>query len=154
MTEEGEIVTAEKSLAAVAADDYYEELDDSDTKPPPKTSYTHLDWRLDPVISHSDWTIQIVVKDNQNVSKVQEYHVHRCILTVGARKSGYFERICRTDSEFQEGSTQTSRIELEQIAADAIPVMLDYLYDKDFSLVFIATTRLATALHYLALYFD
>ena len=133
--------------------DYFEELDESDEEPP-ATAQVHLDWRLDPAISHSDWTIEIATNDEDQKPKVVEYHVHKAILTVGARKSGYFERICREDAEFQECATHSSRIELEKIAADTFPAMLDYLYQKNSLVQFRIGTQSATALHFLGQYLD
>ncbi|GKY99093.1 hypothetical protein MPSEU_000864800 [Mayamaea pseudoterrestris] len=136
-------------------DDYCDELDEADINPPSTvTSSACLEWRLDPEISHSDWTIQITTKDDSGNPKNKEYHVHCCILTVGPRKSVYFESICNQASNFQEGMTRTSRIELDEIAAKEIPAMLDYMYDRDARKQLKTTTESATGLHFLSLYFN
>ena len=140
-------------VPTLTASDYIEELDESDNEPP-VAEQVFLDWRLDPTSSHSDWTIEIVTKDEEQKPKVVEYHVHKVMLTVGPRKSGYFQKICRQDAEFHECTTCSSRIELEKIAADAFPVMLDYLYQQISQVQFQFETQSATALHFLGQYLD
>jgi hypothetical protein len=96
------------------ADDY-----DSDDEPL-ELSTASLDWRNDPAQSHSDWTIEIHVKaTDETPASVATYHVHRCILATGSRKSGYFEALFKSSQEFVEQQTTTSRIELEESAANA-----------------------------------
>jgi hypothetical protein len=114
----------------------------------------HLDWRLDPVFSHSDWTIEVTSKDTAASSVTQKYHVHRNILAFGSRKSGYFERVCRSGADFQETSTHTSRIELHKSAAGAVPDMLDFMYEKVSEKPLKIAAHSATALHSLGQYFD
>ncbi|GKY93527.1 peroxisomal copper amine oxidase [Mayamaea pseudoterrestris] len=136
--------------------DNFDELNEADIQPPNDANGedVHLHWRRDPEVSHSDWTIQIVVKDELSDSTVVEYKVHRCILTIGPRKCGYFERVCRNNSDFQESSTRTSVIALPKIAADAFPDFLDYQYQGVSQQSFELTSHSATALHFLSQYFD
>ena len=127
-----------------------EEVDyDSDQGPPPSTT-TRLvgNWRLDPQASFSDWTIEILV---QGV-KHDTYHVHKQNLAVGPRKSEYFAKLFEQGGRFSEAKDSTSRIELQALAADAFPQLLDYMYFPERKLEI--NTNSATALYSLAKYFD
>ena len=113
-----------------------------------------LSWRMDPSDSLSDWKIEIITVSDDDISrKVTTYNVHRCIMAVGSRKSGYFETLFREACNFQENATNTSKIELKQIAADAFPFMLDYVYSNITS-QFRVYQHSLTALHFLSQYFD
>ena len=121
--------------------------------PTPSTSDeeedVRLDWRMDPEESHSDWTIEIVVAGEPHAT----YHVHKVLLSVGCTKSEYFARLF-SNKDLKEHETNTSRIELEELAARAFPVMLDFVYslwDDDKPLI---THENAVALHYLGGYFE
>jgi len=104
-----------------------------------------LHWQMDPDESLSDWTIEILA-----AGKVHGcYHVHKAIVAVGAKKSQYFYQLIRSDN-FQESKTNTSRIELEPLAAEAFPVLLDYQYSWSDELQI--TDENAAALRYLAEY--
>ena len=104
-----------------------------------------LSWRLDPDESLSDWTV-IIESEISSESKV--YHVHKNILAVGPCKSEYFASLFRT--QMKEADTSTSRITLEDGAADAVPDMLDFMYTQELSNV---TSESAVSLRYLAQYF-
>jgi len=93
-----------------------------------------LIYKLDQEISHSDWTIETVQMDTPRV--VAAYHVHKTYLSLGPKKSIYFERLfnfqgARFDKESEEARVKTSRLELHQLALDAFPVYLDYIYSGD-----------------------
>ena len=112
-----------------------------------------LTWRDDPEDSLSDWTIEITVD-----GKIYGcYHVHRAILAVGAKKSSYFASLFKNNkANYVESETNTSRIELEILAAQAFPAMLDFMYsswnpkgDRDFSF----TSKNVASLHHLGMYF-
>ena len=101
-------------------------------------------WRTDPVESFSDWTIVINGEDI--------YHVHKCIMGSGRRSSRYFERMFRMERPLQENTLSRSEIKLEhESAAEAFPIMLDYMYSKSDNVK--ATTENAVALRFLAGYF-
>ncbi|GKY99802.1 hypothetical protein MPSEU_000934000 [Mayamaea pseudoterrestris] len=85
-----------------------------------------LDWRLDPSVSYSDWTI----------------------------RSGYFKTACRSDEEFKERSERTSSIELEKFVADAFPDMLDFIYRDVSKKSFNITVETASVLDALGQYFN
>ena len=106
--------------------------------------YEPLSWRLDPVKSMSDWTIQIHRADQDD----DIYYVHKIMLAIGPCKSDYFTSAFRS-SQLQEGLTSTSRIPLEEAAAMAIPKLLDFVYSKELDI----DTDQAGALRYLADYF-
>ena len=105
-----------------------------------------LSWRMSPEESFSDWTMIITTTGNAKVST--EYDVHRIILAVGPSKSDYFARLFRMPTK--ERATNTSNIEFEKDAADAIPVMLDFMYTQELGII---TTEQAVPLLYLAEYF-
>ena len=105
-----------------------------------------LSWRDDPEKSLSDWTIIIAKADQSNST----YHVHKAILAAGARSSDYFKSVFRgAGSGMREGDDRTSRLELENSAADAFPAYLDFAY---FGGKLFAHTESATALLHLANY--
>ena len=106
--------------------------------------YEPLSWRLDPVKSMSDWTIQIHRADQDD----DIYYVHKIMLAIGPCKSDYFTSAFRS-SQLQEGLTSTSRIPLEEAAAMAIPKLLDFVYSKELDI----DTDQAGALRFLADYF-
>lgn len=117
--------------------DYFQESDDESIE-------QELSWRLDPEESLSDWTIVI---QNESSGQVREYNVHKNILAVGPCKSEYFATVFR--SQMMENETNTSRIALEDVAADAIPLMLDWCYSQKLDV----SSEFAVALRYLAQYF-
>jgi len=107
----------------------------------------HLDWRMDREESLSDWTIEILVNGTVHGT----YHVHKNILSVGSKQSLYFSRVFQ-NKKLKEHKTNTSRIEMEPLAADAFPVLLDYFYiwDDDPRI----THENAAALHHLGNYLE
>jgi hypothetical protein len=50
-------------------------------------------WQLDPSENYSDWKLEI---ETAGGGRIVTYHVHRFILSVGERKSRYFERLLKT----------------------------------------------------------
>lgn len=126
---------------------------DSDDEPP---ADERLDWRQNPEDSLSDWTIEIIVVDENSNSSSNDkkngsntlFHVHKVALAVGARKCEYFGRLFL--GAFSESQNACSRIELHPLAAAAFPNFLDYVYFDDLSI----TTENATSLHYLGRYFE
>lgn len=101
----------------------------------------HLSWRLDPEESLSDWTIVI---------EGQTYHVHKNILAVGPCKSEYFASLFRSGF-LKEAETQTSHIQLEEMAAVAMPLMLDFMYSRGEAKI--TSPSEAVSLKHLAQYF-
>ena len=97
---------------------------------PEHEDYEDAAWRLDPEESHSDWTVVISVNNDGAGSVHDTYHIHKMVLSVGSKKSDYFCRAFQTKN-LKESQEKTSRIELEEVAAKAFPVMLDYLYGKN-----------------------
>jgi hypothetical protein len=104
-----------------------------------------LSWRIDPAKSFSDWTIEIRVRNNNashRASTIDIYDVHRAILAIGPRKSGYFASLfyCGVDDT-------VTQIELSDKAASHFPAILDYVYSSE---TFQITTGSAVALGFLA----
>lgn len=88
------------------------------------------------------------------VETVTTYHVHKCSLAYGTRKSEYFARLFKSANAgvFNESNSRMSRIELEPLAASAFPAFLDYIYAPENPLKI--STNAATALHSLGEYFE
>lgn len=161
--------------AAAAASAPY----DSDEEPPTETIQDRLLWRQDRYESKSDWTIQIIVKhsktetqneddgirdevddanaveedDSVAATTIQTYHVHVRDLTAGPRRSEYFVQMLRDGGRFAESQSKTSRIELHAVAAEAFPMLLDFVYSSERDDPVPFTTDNATALYSLANYF-
>jgi hypothetical protein len=106
-------------------------------------------WRDDPVESFSDWNIEIACDDDDR-HPWKTYPVHKTFLAHGSRRSEYFSRLLRSETRFKESQRNTSQIVLHPIAADAFPVLLDYVYGSALSI----TSENATALHHLGEYFE
>jgi hypothetical protein len=140
----------DNSLQRVSALDEY----DSDEEPQKETPKEWQNWRLDPVETLSDWTIEITtIINNEEKEQIDTYHVHKYALAVGPRNSLYFERLFGLGvCKFSEGQSSQSSINLHELAAEAFPVMLDFMYAPTGQLE--ATTENATALHYLGQYFE
>jgi len=109
-----------------------------------------LDWRSEDSRIVSDWKIE-VVRQEDNVSMV--YDVHKTVLAFGKRKSEYFARQFKNPGRFSEDTTQTTRVVLPKLAADAIPQLLDYHYGGPEAFIEVDAES-ATALLVLADYFE
>lgn len=107
--------------------------------------------------SFSDWKLQIKIRDDsekkvnaigdvRNSSNFIEkmYHVHRNILAIGERRSGYFANLLHYGID---DGNQCSSIELSSRGVDYFPDLLDFMYS---SKAFAITTRNAIALLFLS----
>jgi hypothetical protein len=95
-----------------------------------------LSWRKNPETSFSHWTLEIVHTSSASGSSsivVDVYHVHKCILAFGPRRSDYFAALFQ--QQMKENQTNISRIELEEESqAKLVPFfyLLDSIYpDED-----------------------
>jgi BTB/POZ domain len=102
----------------------------------------NLSWRLDPRVSHSDWTIRILGPDR----KATSFHVHKAALSVGHRKSQYFARTFQTHST----CNVTEIRNMTDLEVKALPLLLDYIYSGGLKI----STASATALHALSRRFE
>jgi BTB/POZ domain len=102
-----------------------------------------LSWRMSPEESLSDWTLIITSTEDSCLSN--EYHLHRTMLAVGPCKSDYFAALFRMLT--RETSTNTSDIKLDKDAADAVPLMLDFIYTQELGMM---TCEQAVSLRFLA----
>mmetsp|Transcript_9006 Transcript_9006/g.14013 ORF Transcript_9006/g.14013 Transcript_9006/m.14013 type:complete len:481 (-) Transcript_9006:149-1591(-) len=136
---------------------------------PTSNPHVRLHWNMDPEVSFSDWKIEISYKvktntttaadidDNADISnsstsittKTKLYHVHKSVLAVGARRSEYFARLFHTNNTYKDNISQ---IELEPCAAEAFPIVLDYLYCPERCLQ--VNSQNAAPLHYLGSYLE
>ena len=113
-----------------------------------------LDWRMDPVESRSDFTIEIAceLEDGGEEKVVSTYYVHKNVLEFGGDKSsGYFAGLFA--SATTESQTNKTRILLHKLAADAFPVLLDHLYSLDGGVPEL-TIKNAAPVHHLADYLE
>mmetsp|Transcript_15953 Transcript_15953/g.34677 ORF Transcript_15953/g.34677 Transcript_15953/m.34677 type:complete len:503 (-) Transcript_15953:223-1731(-) len=123
-----------------------------------------LSWRLDEGDSLSDWKIVVTRasgggsggrKSNKKAPPATAtYHVHKNILAVGPKRSEYFASLFKSRNQVPELANATSEIELEDSAADAFPVMLDFIYNARDDSIDDVSTNNAVALRYLAQYFQ
>lgn len=142
----------------------------------PEDEQGRLKWRGDPADTFSDWTVEVVSegalpesaapagdstpaskKDKTLVSpspkgkkgvveigtQTQTYHLHRYFLGFGTRRSEYFTKI------FKQGKGNITKLDLEPLAANAFPALLDFLYEPGSTLAI--ETGTATALHSLGI---
>ena len=131
----------------------------SHTEPTQET--IKLNWRDDPESNFSDWIIEIASENHAaaKTTHVDVYHVHKTILAFGARRCDYFTKLFQSCDKFIEGQKSRSRIVLEASAAEAFPVMLDYMYQLvgpyhgDFYQLFYKHPQMAASLYYLGDYF-
>lgn len=107
-------------------------------------------WRTDPEESFSDWKIVVRIKDDAGNKADQTYHVHKVIIAAGEHKCNYFAHVCRSKN-FAESETQTSTVELPSLLAEALPLLLDYVYGRGLPQKF---ANQAVSLYHLAQYFD
>ncbi|GKY97311.1 hypothetical protein MPSEU_000689500 [Mayamaea pseudoterrestris] len=119
-----------------------------DEAPSEDETVTQLDWRLDPKLSYSDYALEIIsVSEGANAGARKKrrtlYNVHKNILSVGVKKSDYFAKL------FQQKSPEPTPIELPKLAADRVPIMLDYIYGLNGGDPLQLTTETASALYYL-----
>ena len=115
-----------------------------------------LDWRMDPVESRSDFTIEIAAHaegdDSAPEEKVDTYHVHKNVLEFGrTTSSGYFAGLFA--SATAESQANKTRILLHKLAADAFPLLLDHLYSLDGGVPEL-TIKNAAPVHHLADYLE
>lgn len=84
----------------------------------------------------------------------EQYHLHRVNLAVGLRSCEYFSRLFRKMNSSPDGShIREHTIELPKSSLQAIPAMLDFLYDPDPTVQVKATVTTAIPLRYLGKYF-
>ena len=110
-------------------------------------------WRLDKDESFSDWTIEVSdINNNGESNSKKTYHVHKNILGLGPKKSGYFEAILKS-GQFSESCNSTSVVELPSDIAACFPDFLDYMYAQPSECKCIINRENRRALQYLAKYF-
>ena len=120
---------------------------DDEVAPENEEPEQELTWRLDPVVSLSDWTIKVF---NKETRQAQAYHVHKNVLAVGPRKSEYFVRYFLSHDNVNSSQKSTD-IWLERVSADCMPFFLDYIYSTEGKLVI--NTGNAVGMRHLAQYF-
>lgn len=107
------------------------------------------------LFSFSDWKLRVVIQrnpENKNANindssfKCTEkiYHVHRNVLAIGERRSGYFANLLHYGID---DGNNCSHVELSQRAAEHFPDLLDFMYS---SRAFLVTTRNSIPLLFLS----
>ena len=80
----------------------------------------------------------------------EQYHLHKVKLAVGLRSCEYFSRLFqKTSSSSDRSHAREHTLELPKSSLEAIPAMLDYLYDPDPTVQVNATTTTAIPLRHL-----
>ncbi len=133
---------------------YFGEDDEILTSKLHAEEFQPLSWRVDPEISHSDWTI---VMTNSETGAKQTFHVHKNILGVGPRKCRYFSTLFVTIADVVEKQESTSRLDLAGPYADTFPILLDFCYsltDLNDLTHDVLDALTVVALRHLARYFD
>ena len=83
----------------------------------------------------------------------EQYHLHKVNLAVGLRSCEYFSRLFQKASSSSDCShVREHTLELPKSSLEAIPAMLDYLYDPDPTVQVNATTTTAIPLRHLGKY--
>ena len=90
-------------------------------------------------------------EESQGTITTNTYNVHKCILGLGERKSEYFCTIFKS-GRMAESNNQASEIPLDHQAANAFPIMLDYMYEGKTAIK--VTSENVMPLGYLADYFQ
>lgn len=104
-------------------------------------------WRLTPEDSGSDWTMTI---ESIPDGKVTEYHVHKCMLTKGCKKSDYFINLFHLLDK-KSIVEHANEMKVHVNASGLIPIMLDYMYSPNDELE--VTTSNAVGLKHLSEFF-
>lgn len=154
------------ALTSLSMNDLHSPLVDYDSdgdESGPNEVHCPFSWRLPRDESMSDWTIEIAVIEGveealagshsqcAKIHYLNVYHVHKCVLGARhSRQSEYFACLFQ-NGRFLETQRSTSRIVLHELAAEAFPAMLDYMYHQ--SLPLTIDTKTATALNFLGRYF-
>lgn len=161
------VVAQENEASRCFQSPYSEDAQDDDESAEPE-----LSWRLDPKRSLSDWTITVYI---QGRLYHEIYYVHKSVLAVGPRRSLYFAAAFQNrdphgelddnfgstfDDSFVQAPVQkmppptqhidldkaNCSLELEELAAESFPVLLDFLYSGELAVA----THNVTALNALA----
>jgi hypothetical protein len=106
-----------------------------------------LDWRMDPVKSMSDWTLAIHDGTKQHV-----YHIHKCVITFGDRKSGFLVHEIGKNLGREKATDEQNFTEIVcgKYVAICVPMLLDYIYTNKVRL----DSECAAPLRSLAIQFD
>lgn len=91
-----------------------------------------VNWRGNPKINGSDWTIHVVSEEHS-----ASYHVHRNYICFGKRSSKYFARIMsdvkmpsNITTRKKRSSQLSCKVDLELRDAANFPIVLDFLYGE------------------------
>ena len=109
--------------------------DNSSPLVPPK-----LTWRdVQQVGQHfSNWTIVVRSEDVEGAKQnTKTYHVHKTVLSIGERASGYFHTQFTLETPTRENEENTSVLHLPPLcvgSSEAWEVMLDFMYDGELAL--------------------
>ena len=103
-------------------------------------------------------SVDVSMKTNEtppegNYLLKEQYHLHKVNLAVGLRSCEYFARLFqKMRSSAGSNLVREHTLELPKSSLQAIPAMLDYLYDPDPTVQVNATTTTAIPLRYLGKY--
>ena len=106
----------------------------------------------------SDWKIKVEAEKSnrddcsEEAETVTTYNVHRLMLAMGPKKSGYFEALLQSDC-YSESSDRVSTVKLPEKVAKHFPDFLDYLYAQPQESNFVINFENWESMKYLADYF-
>ncbi|KAL3943034.1 MAG: hypothetical protein SGARI_000075 [Bacillariaceae sp.] len=90
-----------------------------------------LTWRLDPLLSFSDWTIKVV---HLNHKRGDVYHIHKQLVALGPYRSEFLSRLFLSNDSSRAMGRGTTTIELDHKAALTFPQVLDFIYSPSHKL--------------------
>mmetsp|Transcript_34398 Transcript_34398/g.110550 ORF Transcript_34398/g.110550 Transcript_34398/m.110550 type:complete len:403 (+) Transcript_34398:82-1290(+) len=129
------------------------DIDDFGTWEQERCATSPLSWRLPASESLADWKIVVKVEGEDNGTGSQQtktYDVHRCQLAVPPHESNYFAALFR--NSFNESTVRETKLQVKASAAEAFPLLLDFVYgDEDYELE-ITSAPQAVALRWLSNY--
>jgi hypothetical protein len=104
-----------------------------------------LTWTRDTEGNFSDWSLEIVSREESDKDNLVSYHLHKSVVGLGHRSSQYFlEEFENYRSPLDKN---VSTIELTRQAANLVPVMLDYIYGFNGEPLNVSTETAATLRH-------
>ena len=114
-----------ENIASISIGSLCDDLAGEDGYSVSNTDNSPLSWRMDPIMSYSDWTIR--VKYNEFEHQGDSYHIHKHIISIGPYKSYFFADLFLSEEEGMARRGVTT-IELAHEAAAVFPQMLDFIY--------------------------
>jgi BTB/POZ domain len=155
---------SEKNLTEISCSSSPSTCDTSDDEEPMGATFqlnpnSRLNWRLNSKNSYTDYTIEVIINDDNhnrttNFRHVNLYHVHKSVLAMGNKRSRYFANLFqvnyqRCDDIDEEYLFNKCQLHLTTDSAKVFPTLLDYLYSIPNNEMNYITMENVTALYHL-----